>query len=177
MLGRVYIIQSPNTDKVYIGSTIQTLEERFCQHKRPSNDTNSYLVIDEGETYIELLEEIKVIDETELRFYEQQYLELYSDVAVNKMSAFGRDKEKVKENNKNYREKNQDNIQKLMKKYHEEHKELHHENCKKYYQEHKDKISEKRKEKLKCSCGGEYTKTNMSRHLKSQKHKNYIATL
>ncbi len=99
MLGRIYIIQSPYTDEVYIGSTIQTLEERFRDHKKPSNDTFSYLVIDEGDPYIELLEEVKVIDKDELCFYEQQYLELYRDVAVNKMFAFGYLSEKDKKYN------------------------------------------------------------------------------
>jgi hypothetical protein len=101
MIGRIYLLQSPYTDKVYIGSTIQTLRERFRMHKKPSNETSSYLVTDEGDSFIELLEEVKVIDKDELCFYEQQYLELYRDVAVNKKFAFGY----LSERDKKYREK------------------------------------------------------------------------
>jgi len=157
MLGTIYIIQSPNTDKVYIGSTLRTLHERFREHKKPSNNTNSCLVINEGKPYIELLEEVKVIDEPELRFYEQQYLELYSDIAVNEVDAFGG------VNKKEY-----------QKKYHEKNREYELENMKKYYQEHKEQIVERVSKKFECSCGGHYLTNNKARHLKSQKHQKYL---
>ena len=32
-IGRIYKITSPNTDKVYVGSTTGTLEKRFRVHK------------------------------------------------------------------------------------------------------------------------------------------------
>jgi hypothetical protein len=111
MIGKVYILQSLNTDKVYIGSTFQTLEERFWHHKAMSNETSSYLVIDKGDATIELLEEIKVIDEPELRFYEQQYLELYRDVAVNDRGAFGINEERKRIGKKEYYEKNKYKIE------------------------------------------------------------------
>ena len=31
--GKIYIIKSKETDKVYIGSTCNTLKNRFCSHK------------------------------------------------------------------------------------------------------------------------------------------------
>ena len=33
MIGYIYKISSPSTDKIYIGSTIQSLKKRFIHHK------------------------------------------------------------------------------------------------------------------------------------------------
>jgi len=33
MKGRIYIIRSKQTDKIYIGSTVETLNIRFSKHK------------------------------------------------------------------------------------------------------------------------------------------------
>ena len=159
MLGNIYIIQSPNTDKVYIGSTFQTLEIRFRNHKYDSNQTNSYLVIDEGDSFIELLEEIKVIDKRELEFYEQQYLELYRDIAVNEQNAFGVDKEKIIISNA-----------KSCKKYYEKNPEKVREKYKKYYEKNREKFQEK----FECICGGRYTGEHKSSHLKTQKHQKFL---
>ena len=54
--GKIYTIRSPNTDKYYIGSTCNTLTNRFMSHKSPSNKCESKEIIDLGEAYIELLE-------------------------------------------------------------------------------------------------------------------------
>jgi hypothetical protein len=198
MLGSIYIIQSPYTDKVYIGSTFMTLEKRFGFHKKRGNKNTSKIIIEEGEATIELLEEVKVIDKKELEFYEQQYLELYRDIAVNERSAFGIDTKKRQEKGKEYREKNKDKIVEYAKKHSIEKKEEISEYHAKYYEKNRDKVIEKskkyvekNKEKVKeyqkkykdkrksisisCPCGGSYTSDNRNRHLKTQKHKNYVA--
>lgn len=36
-IGRIYKISSPNTYKIYIGSTVQSLNDRFSHHKRYFN--------------------------------------------------------------------------------------------------------------------------------------------
>ncbi len=41
---------------------------------------------------------------------------------------------------------------------------------KEYYWKNKDTIKEKMKEKIKCECGGEYTKYNKGNHEKTQRH-------
>ena len=43
-IGRIYKISSPNTDKIYIGSTIRNLNDRFKQHKYYTNnkEANNY---------------------------------------------------------------------------------------------------------------------------------------
>lgn len=181
MLGRIYIIQSPYTDQVYIGSTTIPLPQRFYCH-RQCDDCSSKLVIDEGDATIELLEEVKVIDKDELRFYEQQYIELYRDIAVNTMSAFGKDEERRhqwekkyiiehKEHRKQRYEENKEEHLKYMKNYRIKNKENYYKKQKERY--HKNK--EKRKEKITCECGSIIAKYSKAGHVKSKKHKNYIA--
>ncbi|NBO22764.1 hypothetical protein EBU94_05420 [bacterium] len=60
------------------------------------------------------------------------------------------------------------------KLYREQNKEKLNEYDRKYYQLNKDKINEKRNVKFYCDCGGQYTKTNKSVHIKTKKHQNYF---
>mgnify|MGYP003656080151 CR=1 FL=1 len=53
-----------------------------------------------------------------------------------------------------------------------EHKELK----KEYYKQYRQDNNEQRKEKFDCECGGKYTHTNISIHLKSKKHIMFSST-
>jgi hypothetical protein len=46
-----------------------------------------------------------------------------------------------------------------------------------YYINNKEKKNEKRKHKIVCECGGEYSYNNKSQHFKTKKHQNYIQSL
>jgi hypothetical protein len=52
-MGKIYMVWSPNTDKVYIGSTIQTLKKRFDGHK--SDNLTSQIIIGCGLAEIKLI--------------------------------------------------------------------------------------------------------------------------
>lgn len=60
--GRIYIIRSNLTDKVYIGSTTKLISHRFGEHSRKyrygTQTTTAKLLFDIGECRIELLEEV-----------------------------------------------------------------------------------------------------------------------
>jgi len=45
---------------------------------------------------------------------------------------------------------------------------------KEYREVNKEKLAEQKKEKIDCECGGKYTKSNKSIHMKSKKHQDYI---
>lgn len=73
-IGRVYIMKSPNTDKVYVGSTTKTLNHRLSKHK---GDYNSYKagkktyitsieILSKGDAYMEELETYEDITREEL---------------------------------------------------------------------------------------------------------------
>jgi hypothetical protein len=53
--GKVYAIRSPNTEKVYIGSTVVALSKRFSQHKKATSGCRSKEIIDADDSYIELV--------------------------------------------------------------------------------------------------------------------------
>jgi hypothetical protein len=57
--GKIYAIKSPETDKVYIGSTTQSLNKRFIGHKHDAvknNSCKSKELFQYKDTYIELIE-------------------------------------------------------------------------------------------------------------------------
>ena len=54
--GKIYKIISPNTEKIYIGSTIVTLKQRFSIHKSNKNCTSMH-IINEGNASIDLMYE------------------------------------------------------------------------------------------------------------------------
>jgi hypothetical protein len=70
--GKIYIIWSPNTDKVYIGSTCQPLHKRFNDHKRSSNNPKFFTkttvkeVFDYRDARIELIEDYPCANRAEL---------------------------------------------------------------------------------------------------------------
>ena len=67
-MGKIYKITSSKTDNVYIGSTIQTLNDRFLKHKSNYKlyQNNKYAnvssneILKHGDAKIELIEEKKV---------------------------------------------------------------------------------------------------------------------
>lgn len=62
----IYIIRSPNTSKVYIGSTTRSVQRRFQEHKSQYkmyingrfNFVTSFHIIQAGDPYINILETI-----------------------------------------------------------------------------------------------------------------------
>jgi predicted GIY-YIG superfamily endonuclease len=64
MIGKIYIIKSKQTNKVYIGSTVDTLKERFRIHKK-NKDCSSVEMLKYSDATIELLECYECENKTE----------------------------------------------------------------------------------------------------------------
>jgi hypothetical protein len=116
-------------------------------------------------------------------------------------------KQKLKQQQKLYREKNAEKIVEYKKKYNDSHAEQNKEQTKKYYQENKEQIIEqnkkyyqenkeqiklnkdiwyqknkaiiieKRKELITCECGSIIQKTNQKDHYISKKHQDFITII
>ena len=130
--GRIYKIVSDLTDKIYIGSTCQTLCKRLAKHKgnyRESlNGGNIYITSFElfklGETRIELIEDFPCERKEQLNAREGYHIKLNNDICVNKIIA-GRTKQeynkdnkaKISENEKQYRELNKAKANEKPKEY------------------------------------------------------------
>lgn len=83
MTGTIYMISSPNTPLVYIGSTIHKLTRRFFKHKHISNTTRSRIIIDSGDSVITAIDSIEDEDREELKIKELEYILFYKDICVN----------------------------------------------------------------------------------------------
>ena len=139
----IYTIRSPHTDKFYIGSTTQKLCKRFANHKsdydayvnNKKNYITSFKIIELGDSYIELLEQINCDTKTQLEMREGELIRIHKDLCINKMIAgrthtqyrnehIGEAKQyridnakKIKENMKQYRLDNFDKLKEQKKEY------------------------------------------------------------
>jgi hypothetical protein len=169
MIGRVYKITSEKAGLVYIGSTIQTLGDRFSKHKcdlkrhlegRHRYKDSSFQVLECDDAKMELIEELEVADKKEL-FKREGYYQRTME-CVNKFIA--------DRSRKEWFDEHKEHLKEHQKKYHAEHKEHLNAISRKYRDEHKEHLNAKHN----CDCGGRYATTHRSGHLKTKKHQDYI---
>ena len=179
---KIYKLVSDNTDKIYIGSTVQPLHKRKSAHKSDKklnrkNSTTSFELFQLGDVDIILIENFKCENKEELHSKERYYIELNKEICVNKIIPTRTKKEWTKDN--------LEKVQEYQKEWKENNKEYVKEQSKEYYNNNIEKIQEyklnnqeiinkKKKEQFNCECGGNFTKTNKSRHLNSKNHLKYI---
>jgi hypothetical protein len=150
---KIYKLTSSQTDKVYIGSTIKSLDVRFSNHKAhykswlksQINKITSSDLLQYDDVKIELIKEFPCETRKELEKEEGKLI--LENNCVNKY-VVGRTK---KEYDKIYRHKNK-------------------EKYKEYVEANKEKINEK----FTCECGGKYIYYNKSRHFKTKKHLKFV---
>ena len=124
--GKIYCIKSPNTDKYYIGSTCQELDDRFYGHLK----CYKYYIIDKNKAYVTSYEILK---------YESSYIELIELYSCSSKAELEKregeimiqHKPNIVNNHISGRGKKEVN-----RAYHESHKEQ----SKQYYQINKEKI-------------------------------------
>ena len=122
--GKIYVVRSPYTHMVYIGSTVLTLERRFSNHKSDhkagKKNLSSNEVIEAGDAYITLLEAYPCASRKELIMREEvkikEYLtcnknRAYVSEAISREERLARsvawnlaNKERVKQYQANYRD-------------------------------------------------------------------------
>lgn len=195
--GKIYKLTHPDTEKIYIGSTICGLSKRLCQHKW---DYNKYLIgehnyvssfdlFDLGvdDSQIQLIELFPCNSKKELLQREGYWIKKYDEACVNKYIPCGldrkeyrkeyseRNQETKKQQNKEYREQNQEKIKEQKKEYYKQNEEQLKHKQKQYYQENFEKIKEYRKQTKLCEvCNCQITKSHFSRHLEAKKHINNL---
>ena len=76
-----------------------------------------------------------------------------------------------------YNQMNKDKQYERKKMYRETNKEKVTQHKKEYYENNKNILLQKQKEKIKCGCGTELRKSDLKRHERTLKHKNYISDL
>ena len=155
----IYTIRSPHTDQYYIGSTTQILCKRFVDHKAHykvylksgKKFTTSFKIIELGDAYIELLEEVNCENRPQLQRTEGELIRAHKENCVN-MVIPGRTKheyktdnsDKIKAHMKEYNEVNSDKIKAHKKEYYEANTDKIKAHRKDYYEANSDKIKEER---------------------------------
>lgn len=169
--GKVYKIIHNQSDIVYIGSTFNTLRDRWSCHK----NVNSKCVISDhiqkhgaNNFKIILIKEYEVVDKKHLEAYESLWISKTRCINVInpfRVAAFYRKKYYIqnKERINQYQEDNRDHILERKKHYRNLNKDK--------IKEYRDKHAEYYKEKIKCEvCKCEFRRAGISRHNKTKKH-------
>ena len=192
--GKIYSIRSHQTDKIYIGSTTQSLSQRFSNHK--SLDCSSREIMKYDDAYIELVEMFPCANKIELQGregevirttdcvnnqiagrtraeYQKQYREDNKEEIKQYSKQYSKDN---KESIKQYSEDNKESIKQTKKQYREDNKE----SIKQYYKDNKESIKQYQQNIKKirtCSCGGKYNdgnSFNRTRHYSSKHHIEFV---
>ena len=162
---KIYKITSLGTSNIYIGSTTQKLNDRLYNHISNYNKYlngnihyfTSYEILKHDDHKIELIENYPCENKNDLLKKEQEYLDFYENICVNKQKAYtGLSKP---EYNKQHYRLNKDKIL---------------EQNKEYYQNNKENIQLKRKKKITCECGSVVCRNVLARHKRTKKHINFI---
>jgi hypothetical protein len=185
--GKIYKIVSSQTEKVYVGSTTQTLEQRLSGHRRNYKKylngkysfVTSFDIIKFDDNMIVLIENVVCNSIDNLREREKYYIKSNDTVNKNIPSRSRKEyrndkKDKIKEYQKHYCYNNKEKLNKNAKEYHDIHKVKINEYQKDYRDNNKDKLNKNAKQKYTCECGGNYTHANKSQHNKTTKHIKYI---
>jgi hypothetical protein len=165
--GKIYCIRSHQTDKIYIGSTTQTLAQRFGKHKALNCSSREIMKFED--CYIELLENYTCTDKNELNRREGELIRLHD--CINKNIA-GRtsteyyldNKEQINEKTKQYYQDNKQEILEQSKQYREDNKTEIKEQKKQYYENNIEAFYEKNKQ----------YRTNNKTEIKEQKKQYYM---
>jgi len=139
--GKIYKIVCDDTNKVYYGSTTNTLSRRMVQHRSQKRCVYNEMT----NPKICLVEDVPCERKEQLFQRERYFIE--NNECINKRIPARTPQE--------WRNDNKDKRKIIDKRYY-------------------DKNKEKQKEKCNCECGSVIRKRNMSHHIKSKKHINYV---
>lgn len=103
---KIYALKTSHNPKFYIGSTCLSLNIRLRNHKGAYNKYNNgtstlystaYEILKHTDAYIELLEEVNVVNNIELRLKEKEHFLKHKDNIVNKNNPMQTKEEKKKQ--------------------------------------------------------------------------------
>jgi proline racemase len=177
--GYVYRIVNDIDDEIYVGSTSQSLQNRFAGHVFAMTEGATHRLAEKmrnmgvANFHIELLQNVHYSNVTELRHAENEAIKTLAPT-LNHRSALGRNMEVrvayLKARHlQQYAEKREEIIARVHR-YAEANKEKIAERTKEYRAKNAESINEKKKERMTCEfCGCIFTKCHRSRHQASKK--------
>ncbi|MDR3550289.1 MAG: GIY-YIG nuclease family protein [Candidatus Babeliales bacterium] len=175
--GKVYKIVSNQTDKVYVGSTTQSLARRKSKHMSNFKmwksghykNITSFEIIKLGDCQVILIENYPCNSKEELESRERYWIESLN--CVNKVIPTRTPQE--------YREVNKEKIRceqavRNKRSYTQNKTKIDQQN-KKYQLDHIDEIKQHKSRQFVCCCGVTFTHSNRARHSKTIKHNDFMA--
>ena len=182
---KIYKICSNLSEKIYIGSTTQSLAQRLSEHnkqyknylKSKEHYRSSFEIIKLDDYFITLIEEHSYNNRSQLFRREGELIKHNINICVNKQLTGRTDYE--------YRQDNKEHIAENKKEYYESNKQSISEKQKQYNIYNKDYLTEKQKHRYQlnkeelfktiiCDCGSNTSIQHKSRHIKSKKHTSII---
>ena len=154
--GKIYLIGSPSFDKYYIGSTIESLDARFKNHKShykrwldgTYHNCSSFELIKYGDCYIKLIENYPCNSKHDLCRREGQFHIECADFIVNKLIA-GRTKAEYSKSHKAeaklYKQAHKADTAEYNKLHYQSHKADKLEYNKLYHQSHRTQNNARRR--------------------------------
>ena len=150
-IGKIYKIISAQGNECYVGSTFNTLRDRFKCHKYKykeykkgkGDNVTSYELFDKygiDNCRIVLIKEYEVCDRTHMEAYETLWINRLK--SINKFNPFRINKFAYKQ----YYEKNKDKLNKYAKEYREQNKDMILYKSKQWREQNKDKVKEQHKQ-------------------------------
>jgi len=168
--GKIYKMTC-ETGKVYIGSTVSSLNRRLAQHK---TNHNVCVTKDFINPKIELIESYPCETKPQLLWRERELIEKTD--CVNKYKPIRADlerEERAKEYKTLYYQENKERAKEYKTLYYQENKERAKAYSVVYRQENKERINQK----FNCECGGKFTNDHKARHLKTKKHQAFVSSV
>ena len=184
---KIYKLVSFQTDKVYVGSTTQSLSKRKAKHKcdykrwldGKKHYITSFELIKYDDNDIILLEEYPCENKMELHKREREWIERVE--CVNKIiptrtvkQYYEDNKEHINKINKQYQKDHIDELKQYRKQYWQDHRDELKIKKKQYNENHKEELKEKRKIKYTCECGKIICKSVKKRHEKTKRHQKFL---
>lgn len=177
--GKIYTIRCKvNTFLIYVGSTTQSLSQRWGGHKKDSLRKPQIILYtniknDWDNWYIELYEKFPCGSKEELMKKEGEIIRLIGNLNKNVAGRTMKEyDEERKTNPERIHQKKEIGI-----KYRAEKADEIKINKKEYFQKNSEKIKKDRSIKVKCECGCEVSKGNLGEHRKSVKHHKIMASI
>ena len=147
--GKIYKIISNQTNKIYVGGTAEKyLSKRLAAHrsnfKKWKNNkyhyVSSFELIQYPDHKIILIEKYPCDSRDQLLAREQYWIDQNKDICLNIQNAFGKDLERSRQQQKQYRKINKDILEKKKKEYIEKNKELVSQRKKNWYMKNREKV-------------------------------------
>lgn len=162
--GKIYKLISYVSDKIYVGSTCQSLAKRLSCHKhQPAHKgASSRELTSIGDCDIILIENFPCISKEELHAREAYWIRKLD--CINKVIP-GRKKQEYRKTEE-YKSK--------AKHWPSNSRESKSECFKKWYDTHQDHIKNRRLSRSICECGNRYRSIDKARHERSKKHKTFL---